>query len=263
MFWMTLSELMDKKEKEEFELIKKVLSLIPVFGSIAGFFTQIVQPSANYPNLSSFDRFNIIIHLSILTAIFYGIIWTTIEKIFKWKYGAGGHGLLPRGFSSIMLSLSLLIPALTIPYFYEKLVNVKILPPNHLKTGIIVILFNSFIHLLLYGTDSKYFLGIRHIIYSLKAPLIRIHLIDEFVHSILNIGLTVVVYKIFITPNFTFSDTTITLKIIFSALIVFFGVAGYIILKYPDSLEEETWIQVRGVIAGMFMSLAFCGGMYL
>jgi hypothetical protein len=41
----------------------------------------------------------------------------------------------------------------------------------------------------------------------------------------------------------------------------FFGIVSYILLRYPGSLTERSWIQVRGVISGMILLVALEGGM--
>jgi hypothetical protein len=45
--------------------------------------------------------------------------------------------------------------------------------------------------------------------------------------------------------------------------VFFFGIVTFILLRYPGSLHDRSWIQVRGVLAGLILSVALEGGMLL
>jgi len=47
------------------------------------------------------------------------------------------------------------------------------------------------------------------------------------------------------------------------AAVWFFGINIFILVKYPGSLIDKTWIQVRGVVAGLLLAITLEGGMLM
>jgi hypothetical protein len=41
----------------------------------------------------------------------------------------------------------------------------------------------------------------------------------------------------------------------------FFGIVSFILLRFPGSITERSWIQARGVISGIILLVALEGGM--
>jgi len=76
-------------------------SMILAICTVYGVAKDIIQHPLNVPGATGFLRLNAVLILGVFTAIAFGVIWQAFEKIFGWKYGAGGHGRLPRGWSAI------------------------------------------------------------------------------------------------------------------------------------------------------------------
>src|SRR5207253_6719224 len=100
------------------------------------------------PNSSGVDRLKVVLHLSVLTALAYGIVWSLSERVFGWTYGAGGGDVLPAGWSAIVLSLSVTLPLALIPFLYQTVTHVRVLLPFHWRAMFLVILLGAAAHLL-------------------------------------------------------------------------------------------------------------------
>ena len=99
----------------------KLGSVIANLASIASFSLYIAERTSTLPTKSGLPNLNVVLHLAILTAIAFGVIWTLADLIFGCSFGAGGGDRLPAGWSAVVLSLSMTVPLAFIPFLYQKL----------------------------------------------------------------------------------------------------------------------------------------------
>jgi hypothetical protein len=239
----------------------RLVTVLCNFASVGGFVFSIAERASAMPNLSGGDRLNVVLHLSVLTALAYGIVWSLSERVFGWTYGAGGGDVLPAGWSAIVLSLSVTLPLALIPFLYQTVTHVKVLLPSHWRAMFLVILLGAAAHLLVYGIGSVP--GIRQRMAPLgeETPFKRA-LEAEALYVITYFGLIVLPYRLVVNPTEPLSGLLLW-RIVIPGMVFFFGMTLFIGLKYPGSLSDRTWIQVRGVISGLVMMFCFCGAMFL
>ena len=70
-------------------------------------------------------------------------------------------------------------------------------------------------------------------------------------------------YRVVESGGFHHLDGGFLAKTVLSTLLFLFGVSVFILVRFPDSLTDRTWIQVRGVIGGLLLMFALSGGMFL
>lgn len=233
-----------------------VLSLLVTFGQLV---EGVGSHTSGWAAFPLGDRLNILLHLSIITAVCEGVLWTGIEKTFDWNYGPGP--VTPVGIPAATLSLPLTIPAILVPVLYEDLVAKHILPPSHWHGAILALFGGAIAHLVVFGTDSSVYSGLRQIVLRrFDVESLKGELLATLVYAFVMVGLIAVPYRLATAPN---SPVVSALgQPILASLLVFFGVSGYILLKFPESLHSPVWVHTRGIIAGIFMAVAICVGMY-
>src|SRR5260370_41026081 len=82
-----------------------VLSAMPLFKGVGEY-----MPA--WAPLTTSERLNILLHLSILTLIAHGLFWVGLERVFRWAYATRR---IPKRFAPVAMSLSLAVAALTVP----------------------------------------------------------------------------------------------------------------------------------------------------
>jgi hypothetical protein len=240
----------------------KLGSVLANFASIAGFAFYIADRTSSLPNVSGPEALNRVLHLAVLSAILYGVIWSLAERVFGWNYGAGGGDTEPSGWSAIVLSLSMTLPLAFVPFAYGKVVRVTVIHPLHWRAILFVVLLGAGAHLLMYGTKSRIPNGIRHrIVPSRQHPPFSSSLLLELVSSITYFVFIVLPYRIIVDPAEPLRQLILG-RTLLSCSVFFFGMTLFIALKYPGSLRDRTWIQVRGIFGGLLMMFCLCGGMF-
>ncbi len=78
-------------------LAAKAGSVIANLASVLGFAFYIADRTSTLPPLSGPMRLNVVLHLAILSAIAFGILWSLTERCFRWNIGGGGHRNTPSG----------------------------------------------------------------------------------------------------------------------------------------------------------------------
>lgn len=238
-------------------------TVVANLASIASFSFYIAERTASLPTKSGLAGLNVVFHVAVLAAIGYGILWSVAERLFGWNYGAGGGDTLPSGWSAVVLSLSMTLPLASIPFLYQKVTRVSILLPLHWRAILLVILLGVGCHLLMYGTASKVPNGLRQRIAPAGEDTpFATGLLLEAVYSFGFIGLIVFPYRMIVNPTEPLLEIGLG-RTLLPCLVFFFGMTLFIALKYPGSLRDPTWIQVRGVVGGLLMMFCLCGGMFL
>jgi hypothetical protein len=126
----------------------------------------------------------------------------------------------------------------------------------------IVVLLGAVAHILIWGTNSQGLNGLRHRIVPGKKRPFKSALLMEFVYSASYVGFIALPYRMITNPTGSLWDLLLG-RTLLPCLVFFFGMALFIGLKYPGSLRESSWIQVRGIVAGLLIMFCLCGGMFL
>jgi hypothetical protein len=240
----------------------KLGSVIANFASIAGFAFYLADRTSSIPTVSGPGALNRVLHLALLSAILYGILWSLAERLSGWDFGAGGGDKEPSGWSAVVLSLSITLPLAIVPYVYGRVTRDPVIHPLHWKAMIVVIMLGAGAHLLLYGTRSVRPNGLRHwIVPSRQRPSFASGLLLELVYSITYFSIIVLPYRIIVDPTGPLRQLLLG-RTLLSCSVFFFGMTLFIALRYPDSLRDRTWIQVRGIVGGTLMMFCLCGGMF-
>jgi len=148
-----------------------------------------------------------------------------------------------------------------IPPVYQKVSNTIILSPSHWRSFLFVLVLGAFAHLLMYGTKRE--LGLRNRIAPLskKTPLNKA-LLNELVTAGVYFGLIVFPFRLIVQPSSFDFVGMVLLRTILPGLFFFFGMTIFIVLKYPASVTDKTWLQVRGFFAGLIQMVCLCWGMF-
>jgi hypothetical protein len=224
---------------------------------------EIIKHPQNVPDSTGFLHLNVVLILGVFTAIAFGVFWQALEKIFGWKYGAGGHGRLPRGWSAVALSISMTLPLVIIPPLYQYWTRLKLLDlPSHLKGSISVMLLGIVANLLLYGVGPS-FMGLRHHILPVekRRPAFALGIFMELVYALVYFTLIVLPYRLIVEwPNPSLLGTVIN-RTILPGLSFFCGMTLFISAQ-PEALRDRPWIMVRGIVGAMLLMGCFCVGMF-
>lgn len=235
----------------------KLGSVLANLASIASIAAYIGDRTSSFPTKSGPEALNVVLHLAILTAIVYGVLWSVAERIFGWKYGAGANDTPPSGWSAVVLSLSMTLPLTFVPFLYQKATKITVVSPLHWRAMLFVVLLGAGSHLLMYGATSEIPNGLRQRIAPAgKHTPFASALLLEVVYSVSYFGFIVPPYRITVNPNGPVIELVIG-RTLLPCLVFFFGMTVFIALKYPGSLRDPTWIQVRG---SAFIAVSRLGG---
>jgi hypothetical protein len=205
-------------------------------------------------------RLPTILLLGGLAAAAHGILWSLAERGFAWKFGAGAR-TLPQGWSAALLSLTQTIPLVVVPLAYQQFAGVPITPRRHLLAGACAIAAAVAGNIVMYGTSSRGFRGVRRSISSLRTPLtLKKAVLLEAIWALMHFVCTALVYRLVVAFP-TGTVFSVTIAPLLGAVFFFFGIVSFILLRFPGSLTERSWIQVRGVVSGLILLVALEGGM--
>ena len=233
-----------------------------VFGG-REFVLNLMAPSAG-SLLTGTPRLFTILFLGLLAAVCHGVAWSLAELWFGWSFGAGGGDALPEGASAVVLSLTMTLSLVLVPPVYQKLAETSVVLPRHYFAAVAVIVLSAFGHLVMYGSRAIGFSGIRNIISPLGAPAhLSRAIFMELIYCVMHFGLIVLPYRVIVWSQFGSLDASVLWSTALAAIVWFFGINIFILLRYPGSLTDKTWIQVRGVIAGLLLVITLDGGMLM
>jgi hypothetical protein len=240
----------------------KLGSVLANFASIAGFAFYIADRTSSLPSVSGPEALNHVIHLALLSAILYGVLWALAELLFGWDYGAGGGDMEPSGPSAVALSLSMTLPLAFVPFLYSSIAKIPVIHRSHWRAMLIVVFLGAGAHLMMYGTKSRRPNGLRHwIMPSRHNPSFRNALLMELISSLTYFSFIVLPYRLIVDPSEPLRELLLG-RTLLSCSTFFFGMTVFIALKYPGSLRDRSWIQVRGILGGLLLMFCLCGGMF-
>lgn len=180
----------------------KLGSVIANLASIASFSLYIAERTSTLPTRSGVTSLNVVLHLAILTAIAFGVLWTVAELVFGWSYGAGGGDRLASGWSAVILSLSMTVPLAIIPFLYQRLTGVHLLLPMHWRAIVLVMVIAVGCHLLIYGTSKHKPNGLRErIAPSGENTRFSAGLLVGATSTVLFVGVLVLAYRLVVNPS--------------------------------------------------------------
>lgn len=220
-----------------------------------------VQPAM--PGLSGLLRLQAILLIGVAVAIAHGLLWALVERLFDWRFGAGGGSSLPYGWSAAVLSLTMTVPLITLPPLYDYLFQSAIVLPGHWLAGCLIVTFSALGHILLYGAKPIHFVGLRNILFPLGVTKWNRALAMELVYALIHFCSIALLYRIVVYSRIEPLTANTILPVVISGSMWLSGVAIFIFLKYPASLTESKWIEVRGVIHAAMLMLSLTGGMLM
>lgn len=240
---------------------KKMFS---VAGTLAGFASLIVsfaQLSPSRPVMAGIGGFNVVLHLSVLTAIAWGLLWRLIERSFGWDFGAGRGEAMPSGWSAVGLGVSMTVPLAVVPAIYQHFVGVHILLPLHWKAMGFVIPASVLAHMAMYGTRFNSPYGIRSRLAPTPVyPSFPLGVLLELIYSLLYFSAVVLLYR-FIVASTSVRELLVA-RTLAPAAMFFFAMTIFIAFV-PESLQDSTWTQIRGIVSALLIMFCFCYGMFL
>lgn len=242
-------------------------SVCSIVGFVAtgwGFLRSLFEASPGLLLPAGPTRLYTILFLGLMAAVCHGVLWSLVERVLSWSFGAGGGDSLPQGWAAAILSATMTIPLVMVPALYQRVSHNHVLLPRHFVAAIVIIVLAAFAHLWLYGAKAISFTGIRNIVFPLGSPPnLGRAILMESIYSVTHFTSIVLPYRIVVGSALNPLDASVLSSTALSALVFFFGVNIFILLRYPDSLVDKTWIQVRGIIAGLLLMVALQGGMLM
>ena|SRR5438094_65497 len=238
-------------------------SFIANVGTLVGLGLYISDRRPTLAAKSGPEALGIVVYLTLLVAIFYGLLWVLAEWILKTNYGAGATGRLPAGWAAVVLSLTLTLPLGIVPVVYQHLTGNGIVYPSHWRAFFISLLLGAGIHLLVYGTNSEKPNGLRQrILPQASDPDYTRAVLMEVIYGLIFFSLMVIPYRLIANPGQSLTDLIFG-RTLLPALTFVCGMAFYIVIKFPKSMNDPIWIQTRGLLGGILTVFCLCGGMFM
>jgi hypothetical protein len=202
-----------------------------------------------------------IIFLGLTAAAIHGVLWVLVQRYLGWKFSEGA-GSLPQGWSAITLSATMTLPLVLLPPLYARFTHSAVVLSGHLPASLCVVFFAGVGHLFLYG--SKGTPGARNIILPIGAPPdVYQALKMEFVYALTHFSSIVLVYRLVLNSQPGSLKVPVVFPVVVSTLVWLSAVCISTFLKYPDSLADKGWAEVRGVVHGLMLTIALEGGMLM
>jgi hypothetical protein len=165
---------------------------------------------------------------------------------------------MPEGYQAVILSITLVLPLAVLPPLYQLVTSKQVVPERHYLASGTIFVTAAIGHLIMYGTNTPKIPGLKEIIYPIgKVVRLRRAVFTEFVHAIVYFSTIVLVYRL------TAGLDTWLFPYAISLSFWFLGISTYLCLMYPGSIDDKTWVQVRGVLSALGLEIALIGGMLM
>ena len=239
-----------------------VANILAFFMSAAGAvrmpFTQ-----ARLIALPPSERWTLVLQLSVICAVMYGLSWTAIDSLCGWDIGGLGEGKRPlRGWAAVVLATCLSLPLALVPVAYQSLTGLHFLSSSHAMGSGVAILGGVVAHLGIFGFHRGRPSGFRRaVLRRVQSPLAS-ELLVLLIWSGVVVCAMVVPYLMAIAGSVAAFDVWLVSRLVFSTLLTLFGTSIFILLKYPDSVKNPVWIQTRAIVASILINFSLVGGMY-
>ena len=135
---------------------------------------SVFPPSSYLPTaLTGSTRVLRVAALGVATSVVHAVLWRCAEAKFGWDFSAGGRDKLPTGWQAAVLSATITFPLVIIPPLFQFVSGYELFVSigAHFWAGTGMIVTGALGHILLYGTRTPYYIGLRNAIYPLEAPL--------------------------------------------------------------------------------------------
>jgi len=234
------------------------------FASTVQWVARILQPPLNnspISSITSISRLQTIVLLGVAAAALYALLWILVCRSYNWTYKEGES--LPQGWHAIVLSLTLTVPLVVLPPLYARLAHEPLIPQRYLPASLFVLVASAIGHLVLYGTDTRYFIGVRNIIFPVGSFPSRIRAFSsEIAYALVHFGSIVLVYRVVTESRLGPLDATVFVPVLTSALVWLSSVCIFIFV-YPESVTVKDGMMLRGVLNGLMLSITLIGGMLM
>jgi hypothetical protein len=225
------------------------------------FLAGLLKSPQGLPSLSGWPRLQAVLFLGMAAAAIHGVLWALIERGFHWKFGGGGTSL-PQGWSAVVLSATMTVPLVLLPPLYSRVTHIQMVLPGHVLAACLVVISAAVGHLFLYGAKSLRFPGIRNLVFPLGSGPNRGRAIAmESIYALTHFSSIVLIYRVVVGSRVGPLNGETFVPVLISASVWLFGTWIFINLKYPDSLTDKTWIEIRGVIHATILAVTLEGGM--
>ncbi len=84
----------------------------------------------------------------------------------------------------------------------------------------------------------------------------------EVVYALCYFGFMVLPYRLVALPAESIENLLLG-RALLPGLAFVCGMAFFIFLKYPRSMDDPQWIQIRGLLGGILTAFCLCGGMFM
>ncbi len=145
------------------ERLKEVLEIFAGIASVLGVLLTLWQIKTSRPVLelghtsSNEPDFWAVFRAGFFVAVAQGVLWSVIDRCLGWHIRAGGDGPLAQGWSAVALSFTIWLPVVVLPPLTARRVN--ILESVHSRGAAGALVACTIAHLLLRGTDDRFFPG--------------------------------------------------------------------------------------------------------
>ncbi len=206
------------------------------------------------------QRLYTVLFLGIVAAIVGGIVWSLLERAFQWKIGAGGTN---EGWSAVAASTCTTLPLIMAPLIYQRLAQVHLVPPRHIIAGAIIVVTNALGWVIIFGWKRFSFRGLKEIIEVAESRHIWLRgVLMEFGWALMNFLSVVLLYRIIVESQYGPLGASTILKTAISALVFWSGMSFFRLVRI-ESQYDPAWIQVRGVVGGLFLLITMTGGILM
>jgi len=250
----------------EWQALKKwtqlVVAGISVLVALVSFAAEYLSPKSGLLPFGTAEVITLLIPLGLVAGLFHGVLWSSAEKLFRWKFGAGGSGHLPSGLSAIVLSVTLTLPVAFVPLLFQRVATHQLLPTDYVRGVFGLVVAGCLSHLIMYGLGPRV-PGLRQSLMPIDKPTTLVRaVLTEVTYAVVYFGLMGVTYRVLSVSPVAWPDAITTGKVAASALIFILGMAIFIGARFPESLEDPTWIQVRGFFSGAFLPICLTTAMF-
>jgi hypothetical protein len=234
--------------------------------STIGWFLRILRPPPGgfaLPGMPPIQRLQVILFLGVAAAAFHGILWLLSERLFHWKFHAGG-GALPQGWSAVALSLTMTIPLVVVPPLYSRMAHVTIVQLGHPVAACFVIIVAAVGHVFLYGANLIEFKGIRNVVMPLSAVPSRGRAFGmECIYAATHFSSIALVYRVIVQSRVGPLSASMTVPVVISAMVWLSAVSVFIFVRYPDSVSDKSGIEVRGILNALTLTITLQAAMLM
>jgi hypothetical protein len=160
---MSNSHVSPLKWHEKLGVVGSVLGIIGFIVWMWGLF-----PPSSYPPtaLNGSARVLWVAAFGVATSVVHAVLWRCAEAKFGWDFSAGGRDEPPTGWQAAVLSATITLPLVIIPPLFQLVSGYELFISigAHFWAGFGMIVSGVLGHILLYGTRTPYYIGLRNAI---------------------------------------------------------------------------------------------------